>query len=164
MKIANETALTSFEREGNKMQVIEQETCIAVGIDNSRTKLRVSVLLNTIPEYHVKYISSEYEIDKIIDESDLIIGTGITAYEGVLGRKLVIVLGDYGFGGLVTPDTLRIQYGNRFKGKINGLKDEYFSLEKLEGEIRKGFSLTSQELQMMSNQALTFLQYTDFLI
>lgn len=164
MKITNEPAFASFEREGSKMQVIEQETCIAVGINNSRTKLRVSVLLNTIPEYHVKYISSEYDISNIIDESDLIIGSGIMAREGVLRRKPVIVVGDYGFGGLVTPDTLRIQYGNSFRGKINGLKDEYFSLERLEGEIRKGFNLTCQELQMMSNQTFTFLKYTDFLI
>lgn len=164
MKITNDSAFTSLDRQGSKMQLIEQEACIAVGISNPHTKLRVSVLLNTIPEYRVRYISSEYEIGTLIDESDLIIGTGVTAREGVLRRKPVIVVGDYGFGGLVTPDTLRVQYSNSFRGKINGLKDEYFSLEKLEGEIRKGFNLTYQELQMMSNRTFTFLKYTDFLI
>ena len=41
--------------------------------------------------------------------------------------------------------------------KINGIKAEYFSLERLEEEIRRGFALTFQELQMMSNQTITFL-------
>ncbi len=101
------------------------------------------------------YISSESETGKLIEEADLIIGAGITAYEGVLRRKPVIVVGDYGFGGLVTPDTFRKHYNNRFRGKINGARGESFSLENLEKEIHKGFNLTFQELQMMSNQTIT---------
>ena len=46
---------------------------------------------------------------------------------------------------------------NYFKGKINGIKEEYFSLERLEEEIKRGFTLTFQELQMMSNQTIRFL-------
>ena len=164
MKITDEPVFTTFNEEESKTQVIKQNICIAVGIQNSRTKLRVSVLLNTIPEYHVREIASKCEIGEIIDESDLIIGAGFAAREGVLRRKPVIVIGDHGFGGLITPDTLRIQYNNDFRGKIHGLKDEYFSLETLEREIRKGFELTYHELQMMSNQTLTFLRYADFLI
>ena len=87
----------------------------------------------------------------------LIIGARGIAYEGVLQRKPVIVVGEYGFGGLVTPDTLHEQYNNYFRGKINGIKAEYFSLERLEEEIRRGFALTFQELQMMSNQTIRFL-------
>ncbi|KAB5126377.1 polysaccharide deacetylase, partial [Bacteroides thetaiotaomicron] len=49
------------------------------------------------------------------------------------------------------------QYNNYFRGKINGIKAEYFSLERLEEEIRRGFALTFQELQMMSNQTIRFL-------
>jgi hypothetical protein len=67
----------------------------------------------------------------------------------------VIVVGDYGLGGLVTPDTFRKHYNNRFRGKINGARGESFSLENLEKEIHKGFNLTFQELQMMSNQTIT---------
>ena len=77
--------------------------------------------------------------------------------EGVLNRKPVIIVGDYGFGGLVTPNTFRKHYNNSFRGKINGVRDEYFSLERLEGEIKRAFCLTFQELQMMSNQTITFL-------
>lgn len=59
------------------------------------------------------------------------------AYEGVLQRKPVIVVGEYGFGGLVTPDTLHEQYNNYFRGKINGIKAEYFSLERIRRRNKK---------------------------
>ena len=156
MKNPNELSATSSWR-GNELQLIEQKANIVVGVANSRTRLRIGVLLSKYSEYQVDYISSESETGKLIEEADLIIGAGITAYEGVLRRKPVIVVGDYGLGGLVTPDTLHEQCSNYFKGKINGIKEEYFSLERLEEEIKRGFTLTFQELQMMSNQTIRFL-------
>lgn len=147
--------------EGEKLQLLDHDLRIVVGITNPRSKLRVSVLLNTIPEYHVRYVTSENEIIEAIEESDLVIGTGIAAREGILHRKPVIVVGDCGCGGLVTPDTLHSQYDNSFKGRINGMKDEYFPLEKLAEEIKKSADLTFQELQMMSNQVITFLHNID---
>ena len=154
MKNPNELSATSSWR-GNELQLIEQKANIVVGVANSRTRLRIGVLLSKYSEYQVDYISSEIETGKLIEEADLIIGAGITAYEGVLRRKPVIVVGDYGLGGLVTPDTFRKHYNNRFRGKINGARGESFSLENLEKEIHKGFNLTFQELQMMSNQTIT---------
>ena len=68
-----------------------------------------------------------------------------------------VMWGNIALEGLVTPDTLHEQYNNYFRGKINGIKAEYFSLERLEEEIRRGFALTFQELQMMSNQTIRFL-------
>ena len=137
MKNPNELSATSSWR-GNELQLIEQKANIVVGVANSRTRLRIGVLLSKYSEYQVDYISSESETGKLIEEADLI-----------------IVVGDYGFGGLVTPDTFRKHYNNRFRGKINGARGESFSLENLEKEIHKGFNLTFQELQMMSNQTIT---------
>lgn len=154
MKNPNELSATSSWR-GSELQLMEQKASIVVGIANACTRLRVGVLLSKLSEYQVDYISSESEIGKLIEEADLIIGAGITAYEGVLRRKPVIVVGDYGFGGLVTPDTFRKHYNNRFRGKLNGARNESCSLENLEEEIRKAFNLTFQELQMMSNQTIT---------
>ena len=142
---------------GDKQQLIEYNSCIAVGIDCPRAKLRVSILLDTIQEYQVRYISSDEEISEAVNKAGLIIGARGMAHEGILQRKPVIVVGEYGFGGLVTPDTLHEQSSNYFKGKINGIKEEYFSLERLEEEIKRGFTLTFQELQMMSNQTIRFL-------
>lgn len=103
--------------EGDKQQSIEYNSSIAVGIDCPRAKLRVSILLDTIQEYQVRYIFSDEEISEAVNEAGLIIGARGIAYEGVLQRKPVIVVGEYGFGGLVTPDTLHEQYNNYFRGK-----------------------------------------------
>ena len=136
---------------------------IAVGgFTSARTKLRISVLLNTMPEYQVTYVDSDREIAKIIHDVDLVIGAGTMAREGVLRQKSVIVVGDYGMEGLITPTNFHNQINNDFKGRINGMKDEYFSLELLEREIKKSQDLTFQELKMMSNQMITFLHNIDF--
>ena len=45
--------------EGDKQQSIEYNSSIAVGIDCPRAKLRVSILLDTIQEYQVRYIFSD---------------------------------------------------------------------------------------------------------
>lgn len=156
MRNLNELPVVT-SREDNNLQCVEQEKCIVVGITNPRTRLRVETLLRKMSGFYVKHITSGSDVGRLIEEADLIIGTRITAYEGVLRQKPVIVVGDYGLGGLVTPDTFRKQYHNRFRGKINGMKDESFSLERLEEEIKRAFSLTFQELQMMSNQTITFL-------
>ena len=86
MKNPNELSATSSWR-GNELQLIEQKANIVVGVANSRTRLRIGVLLSKYSEYQVDYISSESEIGKLIEEADLIIGAGITAYEGVFKKN-----------------------------------------------------------------------------
>ena len=73
MKNPNELSATSSWR-GNELQLIEQKANIVVGVANSRTRLRIGVLLSKYSEYQVDYISSESEIGKLIEEADLIIG------------------------------------------------------------------------------------------
>ncbi len=74
------------------MQLIEQKANIVVGVANSRTRLRIGVLLSKYSEYQVDYISSESETGKLIEEADLIIGAGLLPMKGVT-RKPVIVGG-----------------------------------------------------------------------
>ena len=82
--------------------------------------------------YQVRYIFSDEEISEAVNEAGLIIGARGISYEGLLQRKPVIVVGEYGFGGLVTPDTLHEQYNNYFRGKINGIKAESVSYTHLD--------------------------------
>lgn len=160
MKKLNASVLHPWENKESQLQ--EPILSIVVGVTSSRAKLRVSVLLNTIAEYHTRYLIAENEITDAVQEADLIIGSGDIARNGILYRKPVIVVGEYGCGGLVTPNTLHSQCDNCFKGRINGMKDEYFSLAGLEGEIKRSADLTFQELQMMSNQMVTFLHNINF--
>ena len=60
MKNPNELSATSSWR-GNELQLIEQKANIVVGVANSRTRLRIGVLLSKYSEYQVDYISSERE-------------------------------------------------------------------------------------------------------
>ena len=53
--------------EGDKQQSIEYNSSIAVGIDCPRAKLRVSILLDTIQEYQVRYIFSDEEISEAVN-------------------------------------------------------------------------------------------------
>ena len=75
---------------GDKQQLIEYNSCIAVGIDCPRAKLRVSILLDTIQEYQVRYISSDEEISEAVNKAGLIIGARGMAHEGILQRKPVL--------------------------------------------------------------------------
>ena len=58
MKNPNELSATSSWR-GNELQLIEQKANIVVGVANSRTRLRIGVLLSKYSEYQVDYISSD---------------------------------------------------------------------------------------------------------
>ena len=86
MKNPNELSATSSWR-GNELQLIEQKANIVVGVANSRTRLRIGVLLSKYSEYQVDYISSESETGKLIEEADLIIGAGLLPMKG--GRRTV---------------------------------------------------------------------------
>lgn len=145
MKSFNASAPSLENRESDSK---EYDICIAVGVPSPKARLRISILLDIMSSCHVRYIMAPNEIADAFKECDLVIGDGIVAREAVLHRKPVIVVGDYGLGGLITPDTFCVQYDNSFRGRVNGMKDEYFSLEILEGEIKRSAHLTFQELQM----------------
>ena len=137
MKNPNELSATSSWR-GNELQLIEQKANIVVGVANSRTRLRIGVLLSKYSEYQVDYISSESETGKLIEEADLIIGAGLLPMKGCYAET-GDCRGDYGFGGLVT----RIHSASII---IIGLEERLmvqevnlFSLENLEKEIHKRF-------------------------
>ena len=57
MKNLNES-IAILPGKSSNLQFVEQRTCIAVGITAHRLRSRVSILLNELLEYYVKYISS----------------------------------------------------------------------------------------------------------
>lgn len=130
------------------------------GFTSPRTRLRISALLNTMPECHVTYLEPGQNNTEIIKNANLIIGAGDVARDGILHQKPCIVIGNYGLGGLMTPVMFHSHFDNNFKGRIDGKEDEYFSLELLENEIKRSELVTSQELNMMSNQMEAYLHDT----
>lgn len=137
--------------EGDVTQIPQLH--IAVGVMNSaRSELRVRVFLETLPDISVDYLYSGCDIDGFIQKADLVIGSKGVALKGVLHRKPVIVIGENGSGGVLTPESLIEQYHSGFLGKVHGELNEYFSFEQFEHDVQKSRYLSSPNLERMFNQ------------
>ena len=86
MKNPNELSAASSLR-GDELQVNRNKSQHCCRNSKFSHQVTDRILLSKYSEYQVDYISSESEIGKLIEEADLIIGAGITAYEGVLRRN-----------------------------------------------------------------------------
>lgn len=145
--------------EGFKLQA--EEPMILVGIEGERSRLRVRILLEAEGS-SFEMVTSNDNVDQWIEKADIVVGSGAIALEGVLHRKPVIVVGEYGFGGLLNPDNLIVHHRNNFQGRIGGRKDEYFPLDGLLKDIERGLSISFHELQFMSNQTNRILSHMNF--
>lgn len=143
---------------------------ILVGAGNGRSALRTFIVLNTLTKYKINIIYSgeqelyevgyaphvtvreEFELDTMIQNASLIIGSKYVALQGALHKKPVIVIGDYGSGGILSSSNVVEQYYNHFAGKIGGEMDEYFSLEQFQKEVESAFKLSSRELEIISDK------------
>lgn len=136
--------------EGNITQFPQQR--IVVGVGSARSELRVCVLLKALPDIHYDVICPGCDVDSLIQNADLVIGSRDIALKGVLYKRPVIVVGEYGSGGLLTPENLTVQHDHGFVGRLYGEKNEYFSLEQLKHDLEKCCCLSVQALEYMSNR------------
>lgn len=130
----------------------KQPQHIVVGVNSARSELRVCVLLKTLPDIQIDKICSGCNMDALVFNASLVIGSESVALKGVLLQKPVLVVGRYGSGGLLTPENLIDQYHTGFLGRLHGEKDEYFSLEQLMHDIEKSRYLSKQALEYMCNR------------
>lgn len=138
--------------EGNVAQ--RSQLRVAVGIVNSaRSELRVRVFLEALPDIlRVEYLYPGCDIDVLIENADLVIGSKSVALKGVLHKKPVMVIGEYGSGGVLTPQNIMEQYQTGFSGKIRGEVNEYFSFEQFKHDIQKSGFVPLPYLEWMSTQ------------
>ena len=143
---------------------------VLVGVGNGRSALRTFIVLNTLTQYKINIIYSgeqelydigyashvtvreEFELDTLIQNASLVIGHKYVALQGALHKKPVIVIGDYGSGGLLTSANVVEQYHNHFLGNIGGELDEYFSLDQLQKEITAASKLSVRELEAIAEK------------
>ena len=143
---------------------------ILVGVGNGRSALRTFIVLNTLTQYKINIIYSggrelydigyafhvtvreEFELDTLIQNASLVIGHKYVALQGALHKKPVIVIGDYGSGGLLTSANVVEQYHNHFLGNVGGELDKYFSLDQLQKEITAASKLPVRELEAISEK------------
>jgi hypothetical protein len=74
-------------------------------------------------------------LDKEIEDSDFIISSGPYALRSILEGKPVIVVGDNGYGGLITSQTIEKQFHSFFSGRIGGEIKEYIPSKLLVEDI-----------------------------
>lgn len=125
---------------------------IVVGVSNTRSELRVCVLLQALPDIQIEKIYPDDDAEALLQRADIVIGSEEVVLKAVLLKKLVIVVGEYGLGGLLTPRNLTEQYYAGFIGRLRGEKNEYFSYEQLLHEIEKSTCLPTLMLEQMSDR------------
>jgi len=74
---------------------------------------------------HIRLINPKCNVEDCISQANIIIASGYTAYLAILQGKKTIVVGEKGYGGLVTEDNLEYHLANFFQGRNGGKFDEY---------------------------------------
>jgi len=73
---------------------------------------------------HIRFVKSQKNIEDSIDKSDIVIASGLVAYRSVQRGKKTIVIGEKGYGGLITEENLEYHISNFFQGRTGGKFDE----------------------------------------
>lgn len=85
---------------------------------------------------HVKIVTNRDRINEYIGLSDIVIGSGYSIMRGIqLGKKTIIV-GDKGYGGLVSIENLQNQYLNYFQGRDGGQIGEFIPMNLLSMDMK----------------------------
>lgn len=141
----NKIASIINERQYRKLLVDIGNTNVLMGLLpllNIYVDYEINILtpnpyrLKDIINAHIK-LSTEKNRGRLIEEADVLIAEGHTALKGVMQQKPVLVLGEYGFGGLVERDNVKEQYRTGFAGRLGGVKGEYLPLPMIDFEIKK---------------------------
>jgi len=85
---------------------------------------------------HIKIITCKHDIREEIDMADIVIGSGMIAAFAVQQEKKTIVIGERGYGGLVTNENLEYHISNCFQGRNGGKLDEFIPLHLVENAIK----------------------------
>ncbi len=103
---------------------------------------RIAPLLNTLPNFGIKILSSQAlpkifnshigildrdksDVEKLIDESDIVIGSGNGIRQAISLCKPCIVVGAGGYGGIITPEIFELQNKNGFQGRVGSYLNEH---------------------------------------
>ena len=73
---------------------------------------------------HIKLVRPQQNMEDWLDKSDIVIASGLVAYKAVQRAKKTIVIGEKGYGGLVTGSNLEYHLSNFFQGRSGGKFDE----------------------------------------
>lgn len=147
---------------------------------NSDVFLKILPLINALADYqiylytknrtitslknkHIKILKDVDEIITHINNSDIVIGSGYPALLACKLKKKVIVVGERGYGGLVTGTNIQAFYLNFFQGRNGGKLDEYIPLQLLRKDVEAVVSEQEKQLLLEKLQQLETENINSFL-
>ena len=93
--------------------------------------------LKSIANSNINFVGEKTNVNQYYLRSDIIIGTGRTVLEAISNKKLCIVVGIRGFGGMITPDNFKKFQKYNFSGRVGGKYKEKFSELQVLNELKK---------------------------
>ena len=100
---------------------------------------------------HIHFVGYVNNVHEYVRASDVIIGAGRAAVEGIVSGRPTIAIGEAIYEGLVTKDSLATALSSNF-GDINYVNATSFSYERLVPEIRQALTLSEAELKLLAQQ------------
>lgn len=94
---------------------------------------------------NIKFMGYVNDVPEKIKESDIIVGAGRVAVEGILSGKPVIAIGEAKYIGLITNNNLSDALASNF-GDIEFSNSENFNWNLLKNDVESAFTLTKKEL------------------
>ena len=94
---------------------------------------------------NIKFMGYVNDVPEKIKESDIIVGAGRVAVEGILSGKPVIAIGEAKYIGLITNNNLSDALASNF-GDIEFSNSENFNWNLLKNDVESAFTLTEKGL------------------
>jgi len=152
-----------FFVEKNPVFNSQMKKNITVCVDNKALLLRLLLILNTLKDYNITVVAeqerfqvitnrkitfraTEKNLNALIAQSGLLIADKYFALKGIYSYKPVIVVGECGYGGLVTSENCMEHFESGFMGN-NGIGEEYLLLQRVYADIESALECPKDELQ-----------------
>ncbi|MGL5964298.1 MAG: polysaccharide deacetylase family protein [Fusobacteriaceae bacterium] len=102
---------------------------------------------------NVNFLGYVDNIPKIIEDSDVIIGAGRVAVEGILSGRAVIAVGESSLIGVIDSDTIEIGLASNF-GDIGKIEGSDYNFSEIKTMVKKALNLSedSEKLEILRNK------------
>lgn len=132
-------------------------------------------LLNTLQEFEIRVIhegmparkiantnisfirNTNIDFKGIINKSDIILGSGTIIHEAISNCKPCIIVGERGYGGILTPECLSFQFDTGFQGRIGGYIGEYIPGKLVREKIKDILEMDIVEINNLLNENREFI-------
>lgn len=101
---------------------------------------------------NIEIIRKKEKISDAFRFAKVIIGEGQSAIRGIMMEKPVLVLGIFGYGGLVDNNNIDLLFNDGFSGRQGGAKDEHLPFELIEYDLKEAKKKTKVELKKLKER------------